>query len=57
LEEIVFKVLKDAGRPLKSAEIAEMAGLEKKIVDKAIKKLKKEGRIASPKRCYYTPIE
>ncbi|BAD85014.1 hypothetical protein, conserved [Thermococcus kodakarensis KOD1] len=42
--ELVFKVLKEAGRPLKSAEIAELAGLDKKEVGRAIKKLKKKGR-------------
>lgn len=30
-----------------------MAGLDKKEVDKAIKKLKTEEKIYSPKRCYY----
>ncbi len=54
--ELVFKVLKEAGKPLKSKEIAELAGIDKKDVDKAIKVLKKEGRIISPpKRCYYAP--
>ncbi len=53
--ELVFKVLKEAGKPLKSKEIAEIAGLDKKEVDKAIKILKKEGKITSPKRCYYAP--
>ncbi|ASJ08744.1 MarR family transcriptional regulator [Thermococcus siculi] len=53
--ELVFKVLKEAGRPLKSKEIAELAGIDKKEVDKAIKVLKKEGKIVSPKRCYYAP--
>ncbi|EHR79105.1 MarR family transcriptional regulator [Thermococcus litoralis DSM 5473] len=56
-EELVFKVLKEAGRPLKSTEIAELAGIDKKEVDKVIKKLKKEGKIISPKRCYYAPAE
>ncbi|ASJ04177.1 HTH domain-containing protein [Thermococcus sp. ES12] len=55
--ELVFKVLKEAGRPLKSKEIAEIAGIDKKEVDKAIKVLKKEGKIISPKRCYYAPAE
>ena len=39
---------------LKSAEIAEMIGIDKKEVDKIIKKLKDEGKIVSPKRCYYS---
>jgi len=55
--ELVFKVLKEAGKPLKSKEIAEMAGIDKKEVDKAIKILKKEGKIISPKRCYYAPAD
>ncbi|NJE62290.1 HTH domain-containing protein [Thermococcus sp. 21S7] len=55
--EVVFKVLKEAGKPLKSKEIAELAGIDKKEVDKAIKVLKKEGKIISPKRCYYAPAE
>jgi predicted Zn-ribbon and HTH transcriptional regulator len=55
--ELVFKVLKEAGRPLKSKEIAEIAGIDKKEVDKAIKVLKKEGKIVSPKRCYYAPAQ
>lgn len=51
----VLKVLNEAGKPLKSAEIAEISGLEKKEVDNAIKKMKKEERIQSPKNCYYEP--
>jgi len=30
-----------------------MAGIEKKVVDKALKALKTEEKIVSPKRCYY----
>ncbi|AIF69088.1 MarR family transcriptional regulator [Palaeococcus pacificus DY20341] len=56
-KEMVFEIMKKAGKPLKSAEIAELAGLPKKDVDKAIKALKKEGKITSPKRCYYAPVE
>lgn len=38
----------------KSSEISEKTGLDKKTVDKVIKKLKEEGKIESPKRCYYS---
>jgi len=38
----------------KSAEIVEKLWVDKKEVDKIIKKLKQEGKIISPKRCYYT---
>jgi len=55
VEEKVLKAMEEAGRPLKTGEIAEITGLDKKEVEKAIKKLKKEGKIESPKRCYYAP--
>lgn len=53
-KEIVLNVLKKSSEPLKAGEIAEKANIEKKEVDKAIKELKKEDLITSPKRCYYT---
>ncbi|WP_457624947.1 winged helix-turn-helix transcriptional regulator [Persephonella sp.] len=55
IEEKVLEAMKNAGKPLKTGEIAEITGLDKKEVEKAIKKLKKEGKIESPKRCYYAP--
>ncbi len=54
-EEEVLEAMKKAGKPLKTQEIADMLGADKKDVDKIIKKLKKDGRIVSPKRCYYEP--
>jgi len=54
-KEQVLEVLKNSAGPLKGGEIAEKSGLEKKIVDKAIKELQTEGRIHSPKRCFYSP--
>jgi DNA-binding MarR family transcriptional regulator len=53
--ELVLKTLAEAGKPLKGGEIAEIAGIDKKEVDNAIKKLKKEEKIVSPKVCYYQP--
>ncbi len=55
VEQKVLDAMKKAGKPLKTGEIAELTGLDKKEVEKAIKKLKKEGKIESPKRCYYAP--
>lgn len=52
-KEIVLKTLKESAKPLKSAEIATLAGIEKALVDKAIQSLKKEESIISPKVCYY----
>lgn len=53
--EKVLEALKNAGKPLKAGEIAEASGLEKKEVDKAMKTLKTNGEIISPKRCYWEP--
>ena len=49
----VIKTLKDAGKPMKAGEIADAAGIEKKDVDKAIKKLVTENKLHSPIRCFY----
>jgi len=55
LTEKVLEAMSSAGKPLKAGEIAELTGLDKKEVDKAMKVLKKEEKIASPKRCYWEP--
>ena len=52
-EITVFETLTKADKPLKAGEIAELAGIDKKDVDKAIKSLKAEEKIFSPKRCFY----
>ncbi|NQU84461.1 MAG: HTH domain-containing protein [Mariniphaga sp.] len=51
----VLQTLKEAGKPLKAGEIAEISGLERKEVDKAMKELKKDGVIVSPKVCFWEP--
>ena len=51
--EKVLYTLQKAAKPMKAAEIAEAAGIDKKEVDKALKTLKTEGKISSPKVCYY----
>ena len=53
--DTVLETLTKAGKPLKAGEIAEMSGLDKKEVDKAMKELKAEEKIISPKRCFWEP--
>jgi predicted Zn-ribbon and HTH transcriptional regulator len=53
--EKVLQVLRDAGEPLNAGKIAELGGLDRKDVDKAMTKLKKEEKIVSPIRCFWTP--
>jgi len=52
-KELVLKVLKESEEPLRPGQIAEKANIDKKEVEKAIKELKKEDLIHSPKRCFY----
>ncbi|TVQ93971.1 MAG: transcriptional regulator [Bacteroidetes bacterium] len=52
-KEKIIKAFIDAGKPMRPGEVAEMAGLEKKDAEKAIKKMKDEGVLFSPKRCFY----
>jgi biotin operon repressor len=54
VKDKVLDTLRKSDQPLKGGEIAERSGLDKKEVDKAIKVLKTEGVIDSPKRCFYT---
>jgi len=54
--ELVFKTLQSTEEPLKAGEIADATKLDKKEVDKAMKELKAEGRIVSPKRCFWTAV-
>ncbi len=51
----VLETMRDAGEPLNAGKIAELSGLDRKVVDKAMNELKKTERIVSPKRCYWEP--
>lgn len=51
--DAVLTTLQKNGTPMKSGEIADQTGIEKKEVDKALKILKDTGSIEIPKRCYY----
>ncbi|WP_063336413.1 hypothetical protein [Pelobacter seleniigenes] len=51
----VLAVMQTAGEPLNAGKIAELGSIDRKEVDKAMKKLKADGKIVSPKRCYWSP--
>nr|WP_321450480.1 hypothetical protein [uncultured Carboxylicivirga sp.] len=51
----VLNAMKEAAKPLRAGEIAELSGLDKKEVEKAMKTLKAEEKIISPKRCFWEP--
>jgi len=52
----VLKTMKNAGEPLNTSKIVELSGMNRKEVEKAMKILKKDARIVSPKRCYWQPV-
>ena len=54
-KEQVLAAMKEVGAPLHAGKIAEITGIDRKEVDKAMKQLKEEGAIISPKRCYWQP--
>lgn len=54
MKEVILDVFKMANKPLKSGEVVEQSGIEKKDVDKSIKILIRSDKIYSPKRCYYS---
>lgn len=56
-EKAVLDAMKKAGKPVRGAEVAEATGLEQKEVGKIIASLKKQGKVISPKVCYYSPAK
>ena len=42
---------------MNASKIAELSGLDRKEVDKAMKELKEEGAIISPVRCKWAPAQ
>ena len=56
-KEEVLEAMRKAGKPVRPGDLAKMLNTESKEVSKAIQLLKKEGKVHSPKRCYYAPVE
>jgi len=54
-KEQVLNAMREAGAPVNAGKVAEMTGLDRKVVDKAFADLKKEGAIVSPVRCKWQP--
>lgn len=50
----VLEVIKNAGEPINAGKVAELSGLDRKEVDKAMKQLKDNGSIVSLRRCYWS---
>lgn len=49
----VIEAIRNAGEPVNAGKVAELTGLDKKVVDKVFAQLKKDGTIVSPVSCKY----
>ncbi len=54
-KEQILDAMRKAGEPLNAGRIAEITGLDRKAVDKAMTAMKKDGSIVSPVRCKWEP--
>ncbi|MBP5208897.1 MAG: HTH domain-containing protein, partial [Clostridia bacterium] len=51
VREMILQTMRAAGQPLNAGRIAELTGLDRKVVERALALLKKDGDIVSPVRC------
>ena len=49
--------MREIGAPVNAGKIAEVTGLDRKVVDNAFDALQKEGAIVSPVRCKWEPAK
>jgi len=49
----ILAAMKEAGKPVNAGKLVEMTGIDRKEVDKAMKQLKAEDAIESPKVCFW----
>ena len=54
IRNAILKALGNSSEALRAGDIAEKSGLEKDTVTKIISKMKKDVKVISPKRCFYS---
>ena len=54
---LILEAMKKAGEPLNAGKVAELTGLDRKVVDRAFAAMKKDGSIVSPIRCKWEPAQ
>lgn len=52
----VLEAMKKKAIPVRPGEIAKETGIDSKEVSRAIQELKKEGKVRSPKNCFWEPV-
>ncbi len=56
MEKKVLEAMKKAGKPVRPGDVAKMLNADSKEVSKIINELKKQGKVNSPKRCFYEAV-
>lgn len=56
-KDVILEAMRKAGEPLNAGKVAELTGLDRKVVDKAFAAMKKTGEIVSPVRCKWEPAQ
>ena len=57
MKEQILQAMREFGAPVNAGKIAELSGIDRKEVDKAMKQLKDDGAIVSPVRCKWEPAK
>ena len=55
--DVILDAMKQAGTPLAAGKVAELTGLDRKVVDKEFAAMKRDRTIVSPVRCKWEPAE
>ena len=55
MEKKILEAMKKAGKPVRPGDVAKMLKADSKEVSKIINDLKRQGKVTSPKRCFYEP--
>jgi len=53
--KMIIDAMSKAGKAVKAGDLVNLTGLTREEVDKALKQLKKEEKISSPKACFWEP--
>ena len=52
----VLNEMKKIGKPVRPGDVAKSTGIDSKEVSKVIQDLKKEGKVRSPKKCFWEAL-
>lgn len=56
-EKMVFEALVKEGKPVRPGDVAKITGIDKEEIAKILGRLKKQGLIDSPQKCFYAPVK